>query len=85
MEADIIAMGFRLSETMHGVQYIQVIGDGDSSVLYTIPATVQSYGKDVVKIECPNHAVKCYRSRLEHLAKDVPSFLGQGGLTISTV
>ena len=32
MEADIIATGFRLSETMHGVRYTQVIGDGDSSV-----------------------------------------------------
>ena len=36
METDIIAMEFRLSETMHGVRYTQIIGDGDSSVLYTI-------------------------------------------------
>ena len=36
MEVDIIATGFRLSETMHGVQYTQVIGNVDSSVLYTI-------------------------------------------------
>ena len=35
MEADIIATGFWLSDTMHGMQYTQVIGDGDSSVLYT--------------------------------------------------
>ena len=64
MEADIIATGFRLSETMHGVRYTQVIGDGDSSVFYTIQTTVPSYGRDVAKIECANHAIKCYRSRL---------------------
>ena len=85
MEADIIATGFRLSESMHGVRYTQVIGDGDSSVLYTIQTTVQSYGRDVVKIECANHAVKCYRSRLEQLAKDFPSFRGRGGLTKSVI
>ena len=56
MEADIIATGFRLSETMHGVRYTQVIGDGDSSVFYTIQTTVPSYGRDVAKIECANHA-----------------------------
>ena len=40
MEADIIAAGFRQSEAMHGVRYIKVIGDGDSSVLHTIHTTV---------------------------------------------
>ena len=59
MEADIIATGFRLSETMHGVRYIQVIGDGDSSVFYTIQTTIPSYGRDLAKIECANHAIKC--------------------------
>ena len=63
------------------MRYTQVIGDGDSSVLYTIQTTVQYDGRDVVKIECANHAVKCYRSRLEQLAKDFPSFHGRGGLT----
>ena len=76
MEADIIATGFRLSETMHGVRYTQIIGDGDSLVLYTIQTTVQTYGRDVVKIEFANHTVKCYQSRLEQLAKDFPSFCG---------
>ena len=76
MEADIIVTGFRLSETMHGVWYTQVIGDGDSSVLYTIQTTVQTYGRDLVKIEFANHAVKCYHSRLEQLVKDFPSFCG---------
>ena len=74
-----------MCETMHCVQYSQVIGEGDSSVLYTIQTTVQSYGQDIVKNECANHTVKCYRSRLEQLAKDFLTFCGQGGLTKSTV
>ena len=76
MEANIIASGFQLSEKMHGLCYMKVIGDGDSSVLYTIQTTVQLYGREVVKIECANHAVKCYRTRLEQLVKDYPSFCG---------
>ena len=61
MEADIIAAGFRQSEAMHGVRYTKVVGDGDSSVLYTIHTTV-SYDREVSKLECVNHRVKCYRS-----------------------
>ena len=64
MEADIIAAGFKASESMHGLHYTEVIGDGDSSVLHTVQTTVP-YGRDVKKVECANHAVKCYRGRLE--------------------
>ena len=85
MEADIISSGFQLSESIHGLRYMKVICDGDSSVLYTIHTTVQPYGKHVEKIECANHAVKCYRSRLEQLTKDFPSFRGHGGLTKSVI
>ena len=75
MEADIIAIIFSLSETMHGVRYTHIICDGDSSLLYSYyKKTVQSYGRDVVKIECANHVVKRYLSRLEQLAMDFPSF-----------
>ena len=74
MKADIITSGFQLSENMHGLQYMKLIGDGDSSVLYTIQTTVQPYGREIEKIKCANHAVKCYRTRLEQLAKDFPSF-----------
>ena len=48
---------------------MNVVGDGDSSVLATIRQAVP-YGIFVEKIECANHAVKSYRSRLEALAKD---------------
>lgn len=85
MESEIIAAGFRQSENMHGLRYTEVIGDGDSSVLHTIQTTVVPYGKDVQKVECANHAVKCVRSRLEQLAKDFPSFRGRGRLTKSVI
>ena len=58
VEADIIATGFRISEEMHGVRYT------DSSVLHNIRTTVLSYGRYVDKVECANHAVKGYRSKL---------------------
>ena len=83
MEADIIATGFKISEEMHGVKYTKVIGDGDSSVLHNIRTTVLSYGRYVDKVECVNHTVKGYRSKLEKLAKDFPAFHGCGGLTKS--
>ena len=44
-----------------------------------------SYGRDVEKVECANHAVKCFRGRLEQLAKDFPSFRGRGRLTKSVI
>ena len=78
-ESDIIVEGFKLSESMHGLRYMWMIGDGDSSVHYSVTINVP-YGRDVKKIECSNHAVKCYRSSLEKLVKDNPSFKGQNGL-----
>ena len=80
MESDIVVEGFRLSERTHGVRYMKLVGDGDSSVTSTIREAVP-YGVYVEKIECANHAVKCYRSRLEQLVKDNPQYRGKGGLT----
>ena len=37
--------------------------------------------RDVDKVECANHAVKGYRSKVEKLAKDFPAFRGRGSLT----
>ena len=84
MEADIIAAGFRQSEAMHGVRYIKVVGDGDSSVLNTIHTTV-SYSRHASKPECANYCVKCYWSHLEQLVKDFLHFKGRGNLSKSTV
>lgn len=39
------------------------------------------WGLDIQKVECANHACKCYRSSLEKLAANNPSYKGKGGLT----
>ena len=60
-------------------------GDGNSSVFYTIQTKVRPYGREVEMIECANHAVKCYRTRLEQLAKDFTLFQERGDLTRSVI
>ena len=69
---------------MHGVKYIKVVDDGDSSVLHTLCITVL-YGRHVSKLECANHCVKCYWSHLEQLVKDFLHFKGHGNLSKSTI
>jgi len=78
MEANIIAEGFHQAESMHGVRYMKVVGDGDSSVMSTIQDTV-SWGPYMTKIEHANHAVTGYHSRLEKIQEDYP--LQKGKLT----
>ena len=80
METDIVSEGFRLSEKHHGVRYMRVTADGDSSVMSTLIQSVP-YGPFIQKIECANHACKCYCSCLEAFARDHPQFCGKGGLT----
>jgi len=46
-EANIIAAGYKESESMHG---LQCTGDGDSSVLHTVQ-TIVPYGRDGNKAE----------------------------------
>ena len=81
METDIIVAGFCESERVHGVRYLHFIGDGDSSVYPTLIQSVPGYGHAIKKLECANHACKCYRSSLEKLAQDTPAYKGKGGLT----
>ena len=81
MEADIILEGFRLSEEMHGLRYLWLIGKGDSSVYLSVVTGVPSYGRKITKVECANHAVKCYRNRLEALCSDKPYYRGKHGLS----
>lgn len=73
--------GFKAAESMHGVRYMRVTGDGDSAVLPNIQASVPGWWSKVVKVECANHAVKCYRSRLEKIIQDFPKYKGKGKLT----
>lgn len=81
MEVDIILEGFLNAEKTHGVRYTKFIGDGDSAVYPTLLTSVPIWGRDIQKIECSNHACKCYRNRLEKLANDNPQYKGSGGLT----
>ena len=69
MEADIILEGFKQAEQVHGVRYKRFVGDGDSSVYPTLIQNVPGWGRHIEKLECANHACKCYRSVLEKLVR----------------
>ena len=69
MQTDIIVKGFTESENMHGVHFLEVIGDGDSSVYKNILSQVQ-YGREERKIECANHVTKCHTAGLYKIAKE---------------
>lgn len=60
---------------------MRFIGDGDCSVHPTLLENVPVWGQDIKKMECANHACKCYRSSLEKLAADNHVYKGKGGLT----
>jgi len=81
MEVDIILKGFQQSEEMHGLWYLWLIGDGDSSVYHSVVTGVPSYGCDITKVEYANHTVKYYRNRLESLCNDKPDYRGKHGLS----
>lgn len=82
METQAILEGFQQSERIHGLRYTSFIGDGDSSVYPTLLQEVPNYGRAIKKLECANHACKCYRSSLEQLVQMNPSYKGKGGLTL---
>ena len=69
MEPDIILEGFKQAEEVHGVRYKRFVGDGDSSVYPTLIQNVPGWGRYIEKLECANHACKCYRSGLEKLVQ----------------
>ena len=81
MESDIILEGFSSAERDHGVRYTRFIGDGDSSVHATLLQNVPGWGYAIRKLECANHACKCYRGSLEKLVQQNSSYKGSGGLT----
>ena len=83
METDILLEGFRQAEQQHGVRYIRFIGGGDSSVYPALIAGIPAWGYAIKKVECANHATKCYRAALEKLAQDNPSYREKGKLTES--
>jgi len=69
MEADIIVEGFKQVEQLHGMIYMRLIADGDSSVYSRIQNEVPIWGNKVMKMECANHSCKCLRSSLEKLVE----------------
>ena len=46
---------------MHDLRYLWLIGDGDSSVYHSVVTEVPSYGRNITKVECANHEVKCWK------------------------
>lgn len=60
---------------------MQLIGDGDFSVLSSIHERVPVWGRYVRKIEGVNRALKNYRAKLETIVKGKPSYKGAGKLT----
>ncbi len=81
METDIVLEGFLEAERVHGVRYTQFIGDGDSSVYLTLLTSVPGWGHIIKKLECANHACKCYHGALEKLVQNNPTYKGSGRLT----
>ncbi|KAK3099893.1 hypothetical protein FSP39_011406 [Pinctada imbricata] len=84
MEREIILEGFLQCESKHGVRYMRIVADGDSSVFARIKEEVPIWGKYVIKKECANHACKCFRSNLEKLVADNPLYKGKHHLSKST-
>ena len=82
METDIILEEFLEAEKVHVVRYTKFVGDGDSSVYPTLLQSVPIWGHVIEKLECANHACKCYRGALEQLVHDNSSYKGSGGLTL---
>ena len=82
METDIILEGFLEAEWVHGVRYTKFVGDCDSSVYPTLLQNVPGWAHAIQKLECANHVCKCYRSALQRLVQDNPSYNGSGGLTV---
>jgi hypothetical protein len=51
MEGDIILEGFLEAESKHGLRYMRLVGDGESSVFSRIRQEVPSWGRYVAKEE----------------------------------
>ncbi|KAJ8896357.1 hypothetical protein PR048_001701 [Dryococelus australis] len=70
MEQEILIEGFKRSDSMHGLRFTYVIGDGDSSMYIWLVQNV-SYGRSIHKVVCANHCVKNYMRQLQILAVNI--------------
>lgn len=69
MESTIILEGFKNSVQMHGLRYVKLIGDGDSSITKKL-STERPYGSThVEKIECVNHLLRNLCNKLKDLSR----------------
>ncbi|XP_069361994.1 uncharacterized protein [Maniola hyperantus] len=77
MEADGIVEGFKCSIDMHKIKYKTLIGDGDSSVTSALNESLP-YGHctSINKIECSNHLLRNYCSKLKNLTKKTENKFG---------
>ena len=85
MKSNIIVERFKSSEKTHGLQYLWMIGDGDSSIFYLCVLGYIPYYRLVQKVECSNHAIKCYCGALGKLAKGQCNFSERNGLTAGKI
>ncbi|XP_034246246.1 uncharacterized protein LOC117648117 [Thrips palmi] len=69
MEADIIIRGLNFIQKEHSVWPKYIVGDGDASVFSRIQQQT-TRGRFCEKIECANHAVKNFTSRMHAIAKN---------------
>ena len=81
METDLILEGFKITESKYGLRYTKFVGDGDSTVHPTLIAEVPGWGHAIHKVECANHATKCYRGALEKFVQEKPRYKGRSKLT----
>ena len=79
-----IILGFLEAESKHGLRYMRVVGDGDSSVFARIREEVPGWGRYVTKEEYAHHICKCYRANLEKLITDNPLYQGKHHLSKNT-
>ncbi|KYN50510.1 hypothetical protein ALC57_00149 [Trachymyrmex cornetzi] len=78
MEVDAVVEMFQRSEALHGLQYANYIGDGDSKTFKGI-LDVQPYENLLVtKRECIDHVQKRMGTRLRKLKKTVKGLGGKG-------
>lgn len=83
MEADGIVEGFKCSINMHQIRYKTLIGDGDSSVTSALSESLP-YGHRFVikKIECSNHLLRNYCSKLRNIVKKTENKSGLVPITL---
>lgn len=85
MEVDTVVEMFERSETLHGIKYVNYIGDGDSKTFKGIMEENPYENFEVQKKECIDHIQKRMDTRLRNLKKKVKGLGGKGKLTAKLI